>query len=67
MIERLISVREVSELTGWHPITIYKKGMAGEIPGRIKLGRRSIRFRESEIEEWLKGSTDGSRTRLASE
>jgi len=54
MLERLISVREVSDLTGWHPVTIYKKGMTGEIPGRIKLGRRSIRFKESEIEAWLR-------------
>ncbi len=60
MLERLISVREVSDLTGWHPITIYKKGMAGEIPGRIKIGRRSIRFRESEIEEWLRKGTDSN-------
>ena len=67
MIERLISVREVSDLTGWHPITIYKKGMAGEIPGRIKLGRRSIRFKESEIEEWLREGADSPQTRAANE
>ena len=60
MLERLISVREVSDLTGWHPVTIYKKGMAGEIPGRIKIGRRSIRFRESEIEEWLRKGADSN-------
>ena len=59
-MERLLSVLELSTLTHWHPITIYRKGLAGEIPGRIKLGRRSIRFKESEIEEWLREGTDSN-------
>ena len=67
MLERLISVREVSDLTGWHPITIYKKGMTGEIPGRVKLGRRSIRFKESEIEEWIREGAGSPQTRAANE
>ena len=46
MEKRLLSVEEVSRLTGWRPMTIYKKAAAGEIPGRVKLGKRSLRFRE---------------------
>ena len=53
MTERLLSVHDLSEITGWSPLTIYKKAASGEIPGRIKLGF-SLRFKESEIEAWLK-------------
>ena len=67
MTQRLLSVHDVSDLTGWSPLTIYKKSAAGEIPGRMKLGKHSLRFKESEIQEWLKESADASRTRLANE
>jgi len=53
MSDRLLSVHDVSDLTGWSPLTIYKKSAAGEIPGRTKLGKHSLRFRESEVKEWL--------------
>jgi excisionase family DNA binding protein len=52
MLERMISVEELAHLTGWHPMTIYRKAASGEIPGRIKLGK-SVRFKESTITEWL--------------
>jgi len=67
MADRLLSVEDVSHLTGWAVMTIYKKSAAGEIPGRMKLGKHSLRFKESEIEDWLKESADASRTRLANE
>ena len=55
-MDRLLSVEELAYLTGWRPFTIYKKSAAGEIPGRMKLGKTSLRFRESKIREWLSGS-----------
>ncbi len=55
-MDRLLSVEDLAYLTGWRPFTIYKKAAAGEIPGRIKLGKTSLRFRESKINEWLSGS-----------
>ena len=67
MTDRLLSVEEVSHLTGWAVMTIYKKSAAGEIPGRMKLGKHSLRFRESAIEAWLNESSDASRTRLTNE
>lgn len=48
----LLSVEDLAHITGWRPFTIYKKAAAGQIPGRIKLGR-SLRFRRSEVEAWL--------------
>jgi len=56
MSERLLSVKTLSDLTGWSPFTVYRKSRKGEIPGRVKLGS-SLRFRESEIDIWLKDKT----------
>jgi len=53
MQDRLLLVRDLVFLTGWAPMTIYRKGSLGEIPGKVKLGKRSIRFKESEVKAWL--------------
>lgn len=53
-MEKLMSVGNLSEATGWEKPTIYKKAARGEIPGRIKLGA-SLRFRKTAIEKWLLG------------
>jgi predicted DNA-binding transcriptional regulator AlpA len=53
MVERLLSVHDVSGLTGWSPLTIYKKAAAGLIPGRVTIGKRSLRFKQSEVSMWL--------------
>ena len=53
MSDRLLSVHALSDLTGWSPFTIYRKSRMGEIPGRVKLGKSSVRFRESDIRDWL--------------
>ncbi len=58
---RLLTAVEVAELLGFSPDTILDWFEAGKLPGfklnaRLdKLGRRrgSVRFRESEIVEWL--------------
>ncbi len=61
MSDRLLSVHDVSNLTGWSPFTIYRKSSSGEIPGRIKLGKSSLRFRESDIRDWLSRAEATSR------
>ncbi len=57
MPDRFLSVQDLSALVRWSPFTIYRKSRLGEIPGRVKLGS-SLRFRESEIQEWLRKKTD---------
>lgn len=52
MPERSMDVHEIARLTGWSPLTVYKKAAKGEIPGRFKLGKRSLRFKESEVIAW---------------
>lgn len=44
---RLLTVEEVSRLTGWRPATIRQKVWRRELP-YVKLGR-SVRFKEDEI------------------
>ena len=55
MDDRLLSVSDLVSLTRWAPMTIYRKGSLGEIPGKVKLGKRSVRFKESEVKAWLSG------------
>lgn len=59
MQERSMGVHEISRLTGWSPFTIYKKAAKGEIPGRFKLGKRSVRFKESDVTAWWREQTTG--------
>ena len=53
MSEKFLTVSDVAGLTGWSPLTVYKKAANGQIPGRLKLGKSSLRFRESVITAWL--------------
>jgi len=63
-MERFLSVEDLAHITGWRPFTIYKKSAAGRIPGRVKIGH-SLRFKESEIEAWLRGETKSKETNSA--
>ena len=60
MAERLLNVHDVSQLTGWSPFTVYKKAASGEIPGRLKIGKRSLRFKQSEVLRWLRAQAEGA-------
>ncbi len=48
----LLDIREVSELTGLSVSTLYHWASQGRIPV-IRLSRRCIRFRKSDLEEWI--------------
>ena len=50
-LDRLLSVRQVSQILGSHPHTIYGWVEEGKLPC-LRIGSR-IKFRESVIEEWL--------------
>jgi predicted DNA-binding transcriptional regulator AlpA len=54
-----MDVHGISRLTGWSPLTVYKKAAKGEIPGRFKLGKRSLRFKESQVIAWWREQADG--------
>lgn len=51
MTARLLTVDEVSELTGFAPYTVRKMARQGRIPSR-KIGQRT-RFVLEEVERWI--------------
>lgn len=55
---RLLKARDVAELLGLEMATVLDRFEAGDIPGYRLYGRKGgpVRFRESEIHEWLETS-----------
>ena len=58
MNERLLTARQVSEALGLKRGTIYVWVHEGQIP-HYKLGKKSVRFRASEVERWLQDQAKG--------
>ena len=54
--------RQVEARTGLSRTTIYNRIRAGTFPAQISLGERSVGWIESEIDAWLKGQIEKSRT-----
>ena len=53
----LITKRQVAERVGWHPEHVMREARAGRFPQPVRLGptaQHSVRFVESEVEEWLR-------------
>jgi PTS system nitrogen regulatory IIA component len=59
--ERLLTARELAELLGFAAGTIVDWAERGEVPA-FKIGGR-LRFRESEVLDWLEAQRCGSRIR----
>ena len=52
-MEKLLNAKQVAEILGVTPGTVYQYIYRGEIP-YIKLNGKSIRFIPEEIEKWIK-------------
>ena len=63
MSERLLTSRELGDLLGFTSSTIQDWYEAGKLPG-FKLGGR-LRFRESEVLEWLEAKRPGAEEKLS--
>ncbi|MCG6340598.1 AlpA family transcriptional regulator [Vibrio fluvialis] len=50
---RLITLREVIALTSLSRSSIYKYISENKFPQRISAGERSVRWVESEVQEWI--------------
>lgn len=50
-----MTTREVAAFLGLSSETVLRRYRAGELPG-YRLASNVLRFRESEIEEWLSGT-----------
>ena len=53
--DRLITLREVKEKTGFSTATIYRRLAAENFPQRISAGERAVRWKLSEIDAWIDG------------
>ncbi|MDE2686476.1 MAG: AlpA family transcriptional regulator [Chloroflexota bacterium] len=53
MIDRLIRLEEVLSYTGLSRSELYRKVQVGEFPRPVKVGKRAVRWRESEVDGWI--------------
>ena len=53
MDNRLVRIPEVLALTGLSRSTLYRLEDDGLFPRRVKLGKRSVAYREVQIREWI--------------
>jgi prophage regulatory protein len=50
--EKFMRIAEVIELTGWKRSKLYKAMSLGEFPRQIRLSRKSVAWRASEVADW---------------
>ena len=50
---RILRRTEVLFITGLATSTLYAKMRAGEFPSAIKLGRRAVGWKSTDIEAWI--------------
>ena len=53
MHNRLLRRRQVEEITGLSPSSIYRLMKSGEFPRPVRVGRTAVRWRESDITAWV--------------
>jgi excisionase family DNA binding protein len=56
--DRLVTARELADYLGVSASTVLDWWEAGELPG-FKLNGRTVRFRRSEVEDWLEQKRGG--------
>jgi prophage regulatory protein len=54
---RLVKKPTVLDRTGLSNSSLYEKMAAGLFPRSVKIGQRSVAWREHEIEEWIESRT----------
>jgi prophage regulatory protein len=52
-MEKLIRMQNVTDATGFTRGWIYVLIRKGEFPTPVKVGKRAIRFRQSEVADWI--------------
>lgn len=59
-MDRLLRLREVIAKTGMGKSTIYRKIAQGLFPTPVSVGGQSVRWRESDIKNWMEALTQRS-------
>lgn len=52
-MDKLICMRDVTEATGFTRGWIYVLVREGKFPAPVKVGKRAIRWRQSEVSDWI--------------
>ncbi|HGM9784387.1 helix-turn-helix transcriptional regulator [Proteus vulgaris] len=58
---KLLRLDEVLDRTGYSKSWTYKLIDKGEFPKQVKIGSRSVRFIESEVDEWIEQRINNAR------
>ncbi len=53
MIDKLININEVMEMAGIKRTKLYELMGKQKFPSQVKIGTRGVRWRLSEIQEWI--------------
>ena len=61
MAETFLRRKETEHITGMGRATIYKRISEGTFPKPVKIGKRSVRWIESEVSEWVRKRIEESR------
>ena len=51
--DRILRKPELSERVGLSPATVYRMERRGDFPKRLRIGARSVGWRESEVMDWI--------------
>ena len=54
-VDRLLRIAQVREITSLSRSVIYEQMDEGRFPRPLKVGKQAVRWRESEIEQWIDG------------
>ena len=52
-MNRLLSVKEVLSIVGCSRSSLYTKIADGQFPAPVAIGHRSVRWRETDLQEWI--------------
>ena len=61
--DTLLTISEVEAKVGVGKMTIYRRMNQGEFPQPLRVGARSVRWRESDIAAWQDGLEKGTKRR----
>lgn len=64
MSKQISKLAEVKQITGLSGSSIYRLASKGEFPKPIKLAERSSGWIKSEVDQWLSGRIEASRTTM---
>ncbi|TKF31282.1 helix-turn-helix transcriptional regulator [Enterovibrio norvegicus] len=53
-MNRILRVKEISELLGLSKSTIWRMRRDGLFPAPLKIGPRAVGWRESDVTDWIK-------------